>query len=138
MFMLTIKKDKHLTPLWAKSRIMDFGNPECCEWSKSNQFALVLQFDSLRYLVSLAVQHCRGLKQGNCKNAFCQGILSPEEVTIVRPPLGDPDAAKDKYWLLLKTLYGLWRSPCHWYDKIDSMLRSIGLMPNSHDPCLYT
>ncbi len=111
---------------------------ECREWSKSDWFAPVLCFDSLCYLVSLAVQNCCGLKQGDCKNAFYQGILSPEEITIIRPPSGDPDAAKDKYWWLLKTLSGLRRSPCHWYDKIDSMLHSIGLTPNAHDPCLYT
>ncbi len=83
------------------------------------------------------VQRCCGLKQGNCKNAFCQDILPPEEVTIIRPPLGDPDAAKDKYWLLLKTLYKLRHSPHHWYEKIDSILHSIGLTPNAHDPCLH-
>ena len=45
----------------------------------------------LRFLVSLALQHHHGLKQGDCKNAFCQGILPPDKVTIVRPPSGDPD-----------------------------------------------
>jgi hypothetical protein len=84
------------------------------------------------------VQHHCGLKQGDCKNAFCQGILPPEEVKIVRPPSGDPDAAKDEYWLLQKTLYGLWRSPRHWYEKINSILHSSGLVPNAHNPCFYT
>ncbi len=125
-------------PLRAKSWIVVLGNRESYEWSKSNRFAPVLRFDSLRYLVGLAVQHCCGLKQGDCKNAFCQGILPPEEITIVWPPLGDPDAAKDEYWLLQKTLYGLRNIPRHWYEKIDSILRSIGLTPNAHDPCLYT
>ncbi len=55
MCVLTIKKDEHLMPLRAKSWIVVLGNCESCEWSKSNQFALVLCFDSLRYLVSLAV-----------------------------------------------------------------------------------
>jgi len=138
MCVLTIKKDEQLLPLRAKSRIVVLGNRETREWSKSDRFAPVLRFDSLRFLVSLAVQHRRGLKQGDCKNAFCQGILPPEEVTIVRPPSGDPDAGKDEYWLLQKTLYGLRRSPRHWYEKIDSILRSIGLIPNAHDPCFYT
>jgi hypothetical protein len=100
MCILTIKNDDHLMPLHAKSQIIVLGNCECRDWSKSNWFAPVLHFDSLRFLVSLVVQHCRGLKQGVCKNAFCQGILPPEEVTIVRPPSGDPDAPKDEYWLL--------------------------------------
>jgi hypothetical protein len=56
----------------------------------------------------------------------------------MRLPSGDPDAAKDENWLLQKTLYGLRRSPRHWYEKIDSILRSIGPTPNAHDPCLYT
>ena len=138
MCVLTIKKDENLMPLRAKSRIDVLGNREGREWSKNDRFAPVLRFDSLRYLVSLAIQHRRGLKQGDCKNAFCQGILPPEEVTIVRPPSGDPDAPRDEYWLLQKTLYGLRRSPRHWYEKIDSILRSIGLTPNAHDPCFYT
>ncbi len=115
MCVLTIKKDKQLMPLWAKSRIIVLENQEDRDWSKSERFAPVLRFDSLRFFVSLAVQCRRGLKQGNCKNAFCQRILLPEEITIVRPPWGDPDAPKDEYWLLQKTLYGLHCSPWHWY-----------------------
>jgi hypothetical protein len=70
MCVLTIKKDKQLLPLRAKSQIVVLGNCETRDWSKSDQFAPVLRFDSLRFLVSLAVQHHRGLKQGACKNAF--------------------------------------------------------------------
>ncbi len=103
MCVLTIKNDEHLMPLRAKSRIVVLGNCECHDWSKSDWFAPVLCFNSLRFLVNLAVQHRRGLKQGDCKNAFCQGILPPEEVMIVCPPSEDPDAPKDEYWLLQKT-----------------------------------
>jgi hypothetical protein len=138
MCVLTIKKDEQLMPPQAKSRIVVLGNRESRDWSKSDHFAPILRFDSLRFLVSLSTQHRRALKQGDCKNAFCQGILPANETTIVRPPSGDPDAFKDEYWLLLKTLYGLRRSPRHWYDKINAILCSIGLTPSSHDPCMYT
>jgi hypothetical protein len=37
MCVLTIKKDKQLMPLWAKSWIVVLGNRESREWSKSNQ-----------------------------------------------------------------------------------------------------
>jgi hypothetical protein len=86
----------------------------------------------------MAVASRRPLRQGDCKNAFCQGILPVDEITIVRPPSGDPEAAPDEYWLLKRTLYGLRRSPRHWYDKINAILRSIGLVPSLEDPCLYT
>jgi hypothetical protein len=36
------------------------------------------------------------------------------------------------------TLYGLWRSPYHWYDKINSILFSIGLRSSFENPCLYS
>ena len=86
----------------------------------------------------MAVASCRPLHQGDCKNAFCQGILPLDEVTIVCSPSGDPEAAPDEYWLLKRTLYGLCCSPCHWYDKINAILCSIGLVPSREDPCLYT
>lgn len=138
MCVLTVKRDENMLPIRAKSRIVVLGNHEERNWSKSDSFAPVLRQDSLRFLTSLAVEKRRKLKQGDCKNAFCQGILPPEETTIIRPPSGDPDASKDEYWLLKKTLYGLRRSPRHWYDKIDNILRSLGLKRNIYDPCLYT
>jgi hypothetical protein len=114
------------------------GNHKDRVWSKSNEFAPVLCQDSLWLLTSMAVaSHCL-LHQGNCKNAFCQGLLPPDEITIVCPPSGDPKAAPDEYWLLKRMLYGLRRSPWHWYDKINAILCSLGLIPSLKDPCLYT
>jgi hypothetical protein len=86
----------------------------------------------------MAVEKRCPLRQGDCKNAFCQGILPEEEVTIVRPPSGDPNIEPGEYWLLLHTLYGLRCSPCNWYDKINAILHLIGLTPSLEDPCLYS
>ena len=138
MCVLTIKRDENMMPVRAKSRIVVLGNHEDRVWSKSERYAPVLRQDSLRFLVSLAVEHKRTLKQGDVKNAFCNSDLPPDEVTIVRPPIGDPSAAKNEFWLLKKTLYGLRRSPRHWYDKIDKILRSMGLKPNIYDPCIFS
>ena len=109
MCVLTIKKDEMLNPIRAKSHIVVLGNHEDRVWTKSEKYAPVLRPDSLRLMISLTVERRRTLKQGNCKNAFCQGIFPDDEITIVKPPIGDPDAAKDEYWLLRKTLYGLRR-----------------------------
>lgn len=138
MCVLTIKRDENLLPLRAKSRIVVLGNHEETIWSKSDKFAPVLRGNSLRFLVSLAVEKRRTLRQGNCKNAFCQSELPPEEVTVIRPPSGDPDVSPNEYWLLKKTLYGLRKSPRHWFKKIDGIFRSMGLRPNQYDPCLYS
>ena len=77
------------------------------EWSKSDCFDPVLCGDSLHLLVSLAVEKHRPLHQGDRRNAFCQGILPPDELTIVRPPSGNPEGGPQEFWLLLCTLYGL-------------------------------
>jgi hypothetical protein len=138
MCVLNIKKDEMLNPLRAKSRIAVLGNHEDGVWTKSEKYAPVLCPDSMRLMVSLAVEQRRTLKQGDCKNAFCQGILPDDEVTTVKPPIGEPDASKDEYWLLWKTLYGLRRSPRHWYTKITTILNRIGLTPNASDPCMFT
>lgn len=98
-------------------------------WTKPEKYAPILSPDSMRLMVSLAKEKHRTLKQGDCKNAFCQGVLPNDKITIVKPPIGDPGAGKDEYWLLKKTLYGLRRSPRHWYNKITLVLSSIGLKP---------
>ena len=87
MCVLTIKKDKNLRPLCAKSHIIVLGNHEDRVWKKCNKFAPVLHQDSLHFLTSMAVASCCPLRQGDCKNAFCQVILPLNKTTIVRPPL---------------------------------------------------
>jgi hypothetical protein len=86
----------------------------------------------------MAVQQRRTLKQGDCKNAFCQVVLPPDEITIIKPPIGDPGAKKDEYWLLKCTSYGLRHSPEHWYEKIQKILASLGLKQNAYAPCLFS
>ena len=99
MCVLTIKKDENLIPLWAKSRIVVLRNHEDQIWTKSEKFAPVLCPASLHFLTSLAVYHCHTLQQGGVKNAFCNSDLPPDEITIVCPPIGDPNAPKNEYWL---------------------------------------
>ncbi len=68
-----------INPLWAKSRIVALGHHEDSVWSKSKKYAPVLCPDSMRLMVSMAVQKHRTLHQGDCKNAFCQGIFPTQD-----------------------------------------------------------
>ena len=70
MCVLAVKRDKSMMPVRAKSCIVVLGNHEEREWTKSERFAPVLRGDSLRFLVSMAVDARRVLKQGDCKNAL--------------------------------------------------------------------
>jgi hypothetical protein len=132
-----LKKIKMLNPLCTKSRIVVLGNHEDHAWTKSERYAPVLHPDTMRLMVSMAVKWQCTLKQGDCKNAFCQGILPDNKITILNTQIGDPNAEKDKYWLLKCTLYGLRRSPRHWYTKIKAIFKSLGLKDITSDPCLF-
>jgi hypothetical protein len=138
MCVLVIKPDKDGNPVRAKSRIVVLGNFEDRYYTKSQRYAPVLKYSSLRLLCSKAVGDKRVLQQGDCKNAFCHARLPDDELTVVRPPVGDPAYTQDEYWLLNKTLYGLRRSPHHWYNMFTAALRDIGLTASKHDPCLFS
>ncbi len=90
----------------------------------------------LSFLVGLAVEKQQPLCQGDCNNEFCQGILPPDKITIVRPTSDNPETDPQEYWFLLHMLYGLCWSPRDWYDNINSLLLSIGLKPLLEDPCI--
>ena len=138
MCVLVVKPDKNGNPHRAKSRIVVLGNHEDRIYSKSQRYAPVLKYSSLRLLTSKAVGDKRVLQQGDCKNAFCQAVLPDNEATVVRPPVGDPDYNKEIYWKLKKSLYGLRRSPRHWFNRIASILQGIGLVQSPHDPCIFS
>jgi hypothetical protein len=127
MCVLTIKKDEMLNPLKAKACIVVLGNHEDRVWSKPEKYALVLCPGSMCLMVSMAVQKYHTLHQEYFKNAFCQGICPINEITIAKPPIGNPDAKNYEYWRLKSPLYGLRQSACHWYTKINSVLNQLGL-----------
>ena len=137
MNIFTVKKDKLGKPVRAKSRIVVLGNLERRVWEKADRYAPVLTSTSSRLLISMAVQDGRIMKQGDCKNAFCQPTLPDDEITIVRPPKGCPKSKPGTYWRLKKTLYGLARSPRHWFDNFTGVLRDLGFESMPHDPCVF-
>jgi hypothetical protein len=88
MCVLNIKKDKTVMPLRAKLHIIVLENQEDRDWSKSDCFTPVLQFDSLRFLVSLAVQRRHGLKQGNLQKCLLSRDSPPQQDYYSPPSLG--------------------------------------------------
>jgi hypothetical protein len=94
MCILTIKPDEMLNPFRAEYQIVVLGNHEDCVWSKLDKYAPVLRPDTMWLILSMAIKCRHFLKQGECKYAFCQGILPQDEITTVKPPIRDPEATK--------------------------------------------
>ena len=137
MAISTIKKDKEGKPIRAKYRIVALGNLDPHHWAKHDCFAPVLSQYELRLLLSIAVSLNCTPKNGDVSQAFCQSFLPKSETIVCKPPYGCPLTPPNSYWKLQKTLYGLKRSPRHWYEKAKSILLSIGLKQCPNAPCLF-
>ena len=137
MAISTIKYDEMGKPNRAKYRIVALGNLDPHEWSRADCYAPVMSLLELRLITAIAVRHKRTLKAGDIKQAFVQAVLPPEENYVLKPPPGCPLTPPNTYWLLKRTLYGLKRSPRHWYDKAVQLLHKIGLRRCKHSPCLF-
>merc|ERR1712025_1271453 len=107
MSLLTIKPDEEGNPARAKPRIVALGSLEQKAWPREDRYAPALSGSAARLLVPMAVEDGRRLKQGDCKNAFCNGILPEDEAIIAKPPLGCPRPKRGSFWKLSKALYGL-------------------------------
>eukprot|EP00957_Ditylum_brightwellii_P112941 8612005-Ditylum_brightwellii.AAC.1 len=55
---------------------------------KSEVYATVITQTQVHLLMSIAVLKKRVLKQANCRNAFCHGVLLEDEVVIAKSPSG--------------------------------------------------
>ena len=137
MAISTIKYDENGAPKRAKYRIVVIGNLDNNNWSKSQTHVPVMNLIELKFMTSLAVHYRRVLKSGDFKQAFYQAILPEDEPYVLRPPPGCPFTPPNSYWLLKRTLYGLKRSPRHWFDKVTSILSKLGLKPLLNAPCLF-
>ena len=91
-----------------------------------------------RLLIAAATQLNLQPRQGDFTQAFCQSTLPSTEQYVCSPPHNCPITPKKTYLLLKKTLYGLKRSPRHWYQKAKAAFLSLGLKTCANSPCLFT
>ena len=133
-----IKTDENGLPERAKYRIVVLGNLDPHNWSNSDCFAPVLSPLELRLLVAIATQMKRIPKSGDVSQAFVQSFLPDDEKYVIKPPHGCPLTPPKTYLLLKRTLYGLKRSPRHWYETCKKALISLGLQPCPNAPCIFT
>ena len=137
MCTLVVKNDKYCIPLCAKSWIVVLGNFEDRLYHKSQLYAPVLKYSSLRILAAKAVGDKLILQQGDCKNAFCNTTIPDDEFTVIQRPIGDPVFQEGEYWIPKKTIYGLLQSPHHWYNMIKGILPKMIIKASPHEPCLH-
>lgn len=99
----------------------------------SETFAPVVRYESIRFLLALAVQNNYHIHQIDAVTAFLQGDLHDE--VYIFPPEGFE--GEGKTLRLKKALYGLKQAPRMWNLTLDECLQSMNLKQSALDPCVY-
>ena len=99
-------------------------------------FSHVAKMNSIRVLLSLAVQSSWPLYQLDVKNAFLNGDLE-EEVFMDLPPGFKGKVGKSKVCRLKKSLYGLKQSPRAWFERFGKAVKSHGYCQGQVDHTMF-
>ncbi|KAM1480311.1 hypothetical protein ACFX2I_027472 [Malus domestica] len=118
-----------------KARLVARGFTQTYGLNYKETFAPVAKMNSVRVILSVAVNHDWPLFQMDVKNAFLHGELQ-EDVYMKLPP-GHPQEGNDMVCKLHKAIYGLKQSPRAWYAKLSSVLEGVGFKRSNADSSLF-
>jgi Reverse transcriptase (RNA-dependent DNA polymerase) len=99
-------------------------------------FAPVAKMNTVRILLSIAVNNGWNLNQMDVKNVFLQGTLE-EEVYMTLPPGHKKKKMSNVVCRLKKSIYGLKQTPRAWYDKLNYFLISYNFKVSNADSSLF-
>jgi Reverse transcriptase (RNA-dependent DNA polymerase) len=119
-----------------KARLVAKGFTQTYGVDYKETFAHVTKMNTVRTVMSIAVNHNWPLFQMDVKNAFLHGELEEEVYMDVPPGLLVPE--KDAVCRLRKSIYGLKQSPRAWYGKLSSALIKVGYKKSNADSSMFT
>lgn len=120
-----------------KARFVAKGYSQTYEIDYAETFAPVAKINTVRILLSLAVNFDWSLHHYDVKNAFMYVNLQ-EEVYMELPPGCKLQVEGSKQVCQLrKSLYGLKQSPRAWFDKFTSSMKAFGYQQSSSDHTLF-
>ena len=119
-----------------KARLVARGFTQSYGIDYQETFAPVAKLNTIRILLSLAVNQDWCLQQLDIKNAFLNGDLE-EEVYMEIPPGFEGSMAKNQVCKLQKSLYGLKQSPRAWFDRFTKAVLKLGYKQGQADHTLF-
>ncbi|RVW73975.1 Retrovirus-related Pol polyprotein from transposon TNT 1-94 [Vitis vinifera] len=119
-----------------KARLVARGFTQSYGIDYQETFAPVAKLNTIRILLSLAVNQDWCLQQLDIKNAFLNGDLE-EEVYMEIPPGFEESMAKNQVCKLQKSLYSLKQSPRAWFDRFTKVVLKLGYKQGQADHTLF-
>ena len=124
------------TPLKFKARFCVRGDRQVTGVDCFETYAPVIQWSTVRLLLTLILANNWVTKQVDYTNAFAQATLKEE--VYIEPPFGFKWAdGNDKVLKLIKSLYGLKQAPRTFFLKLRDGLLERGFTQSKIDPCLF-
>ena len=124
------------TPLKFKARFCVRGDRQTTGVDYFETYAPVVQWSTVRLLLTLILSNNWVTKQVDYTNAFAQAEL--EEQVYIEPPRGFRwSEGENKVLRLIKSLYGLKQAPRTFFLKLKDGLLERGFKQSQVDPCLF-
>jgi Reverse transcriptase (RNA-dependent DNA polymerase)/Integrase core domain/gag-polypeptide of LTR copia-type len=120
-----------------KARLVARGFTQTYGIDYKETFASVTKMNTVRTVMSVAVNCDWPLFQMDVKNAFLQGELE-EEVYMELPPGLQVDNEEKIVCRLKKAIYGLKQSPRTWYGRLSNTLFKGGFKRSGADSSMFT
>ena len=99
-------------------------------------YAPVVQWSTIRLLLSTVLTEGWATRQVDYTNAFAQAELN-EEVYLEFPKMFGPKSKANVVLKLIKSLYGLRQAPRTFFEKLRDGLLERGYIQSVNDPCLF-
>lgn len=134
-WVFTIKYNSDGTLERYKARLVAKGFTQTYGIDYLETFAPVAKLNTVRVLLSIAVNLDWPLQQLDVKNAFLNGDLE-EEVYMESPP-GFEGKFQSRVCKLRKSLYGLKQSPRAWFEKFTRSVKNQGYTQAQSDHTMF-
>ncbi|XP_071909660.1 uncharacterized protein [Coffea arabica] len=135
-WVFTVKSKADGTVERYKARLVAKGFTQTHGIDYQETFAPVAKINSIRVLLSLAINANWPLYQLDVKNAFLNGDLE-EEVFMSLPPGFVDKYGVGKVCKLKKSLYGLKQSPRAWFERFSKVVKKFGFLQSQADHTLF-
>ncbi|XP_071920664.1 uncharacterized protein [Coffea arabica] len=135
-WVFTVKSKADGTVERYKARLVAKGFTQTHGIDYQETFAPVAKINSIRVLLSLAINANWPLYQLDVKNAFLNGDLE-KEVFMSLPPGFVDKYGVGKVCKLKKSLYGLKQSPRAWFERFNKAVQKFGFLQSQADHTLF-